>query len=404
MSDTSIEWTSGPDGEPGYTLNPWGGCVEEHAGCTHCYAKALPPSMRRGAKWGQVWAGGQRIMAPEKYLANAFKWAREAAAAGQRRKVFVASVADVLEVPEIPDSWPRGWTEQQIAEALQRVRETMEAMNAQRERLWDIIEDTAWVCGGCRMPCAHSSDTPHRTARLLELKSAGAACEGINGVCLNSPMSGLDFLLLTKRPQNYGLVPLWARALAWLGTSVSDQETMNEYGARLLQARGFRYRFLSMEPLLGPVDLSRWMGWWRCPDCGTARDPTTDQPLGTEVLCRACPNDAPIPIEGRHIDQVIVGGESGRKARPCEVSWIRDIVRQCREAGTACFVKQLGAQAMDQQETWNDWRARGASFVNHTDGMGRVILAHPKGGDWAEWSADLQVREWPGGQRAKPPT
>jgi hypothetical protein len=106
------------------------------------------------------------------------------------------------------------------------------------------------------------------------------------------------------------------------------------------------------------------------------------------VLCRACPNDAPIPIEGRHIDQVIVGGESGRKARPCNVEWIRSIVRQCAEAGVPCHVKQLGAIPMME-------RTLRSARTGNTTQPTPLDLRDPKGGDMAEWPEDLRVRQFP---------
>ena len=77
------------------------------------------------------------------------------------------------------------------------------------------------------------------------------------------------------------------------------------------------------------------------------------------------------------IDWVIVGGESGPKARPCNVEWIRSIVRQCADAAVPCFVKQLGSNSVH--------------FADNKHHPTR----DPKGGDPAEWPADLRVREWP---------
>jgi protein gp37 len=354
--NTKIEWTH-------HTFTPVLGCAKVHAGCTQqAYV------MRKGGRihWGEVWQGGDRVVVADSTWKHPFTWARKAAAAGERHRVFCASLSDVLEVPSLPEKWPSSWDEKQVAWAKDRVQTARIELEHARQRLWDTIRKTAvrsWPTG---------DDVP-------EEERAGRIQVG---------WPGLDWLLLTKRPENWRLVPEDVRPLVWVGTSVSDQETMNEYGARLLQARGFRYRFLSMEPLLGPVDLSRWMGWWRCPDCGTARDPTTDQPLGTEVLCRACPNDAPIPIEGRHIDQVIVGGESGRKARPCNVEWIRSIVRQCAEAGVPCHVKQLGAIPMME-------RTLRSARTGNTTQPTPLDLRDPKGGDMAEWPEDLRVRQFP---------
>ena len=61
---------------------------------------------------------------------------------------------------------------------------------------------------------------------------------------------------------------------------------------------------------------------------------------------------------------------------PFDLAWARDILRQCREAGVACFVKQMGAKPFEN----------GAPLK----------LADPHGGDWSEWAKDLRVREMPG--------
>lgn len=74
----------------------------------------------------------------------------------------------------------------------------------------------------------------------------------------------------------------------------------------------------------------------------------------------------------RAIHWVIVGGESGPRARPLVLAWVRDVVRQCREAGVPMFVKQMG-------------------FVWATTYAKRDM----KGGDMSEWPEDLRVREWP---------
>ncbi len=74
---------------------------------------------------------------------------------------------------------------------------------------------------------------------------------------------------------------------------------------------------------------------------------------------------------------MIVGGESGPGARKCDRRWIYNAVRQCKEAGVACFVKQLGAKS-------------------HIDDNGSFLtLKDRKGGDWNEWSEDLRIREFP---------
>jgi hypothetical protein len=110
---------------------------------------------------------------------------------------------------------------------------------------------------------------------------------------------------------------------------------------------------------------------------------------------------------------VIVGGESGPRARPCNVEWIRGVLRQCREAGVPAFCKQLGPKAFERvamlgggaaedlldemaaaaRRPWDGWTT---IITKDTRFLQRSIkLNHPKGGDWDEWPADLRVREMP---------
>jgi hypothetical protein len=80
---------------------------------------------------------------------------------------------------------------------------------------------------------------------------------------------------------------------------------------------------------------------------------------------------------------VIVGGESGPGARPFDVAWARAIIAQCKAAGVACFVKQLGAKPYDSESPIP------------AENVSRLKLRDRKGGDWAEFTEDLRVREFP---------
>ena len=130
----------------------------------------------------------------------------------------------------------------------------------------------------------------------------------------------LDWLLLTKRPQNVKPYLIDAgrgfRDLppnVWIGTSVEDQATANERIPHLL-AIPAQVRFLSMEPLLGPVDL-RLSDAWLPSDCYELRE---------------------------RLHWVIVGGESGGSARPMHPDWVGSLCNQCEAAGVPFFFKQHG--------------------------------------------------------------
>lgn len=165
----------------------------------------------------------------------------------------------------------------------------------------------------------------------------------------------------------------WPLPNVWLGTSVEDQAAADERIPHLLQTPA-AVRFLSCEPLLGPLRLPECTGYANCPLDSV--DGHSDHPFGG-------------------IDWVIVGGESGPRARPCDVGWIRDIVEQCQAAGVPYFVKQLGSKplAIDTEL----WERDGRSWETMQPTGARVPmkLKHGHGGDPAEWPEDLRVREWP---------
>ncbi len=253
MAETKIEWTATrlPDGTmlPGYTFNPWIGCAKVSAGCKNCYAETLMDERYKKAKWG---VNGTRNVTSDTYWKQPLAWNRQAAASGIRRKVFCASLADVFE--------------------------NRDDLVAPRARLFDLIRQT-----------------PH-----------------------------LDWLLLTKRPEHVRFaigevedlaVASWAAddlarwcadwlagsppPNVWMGTSVEDQKAADERIPHLLDVPAV-VRFLSCEPLLGPVDLPGLFYY------------------GTE----ASGGVVPLREKGHpQLDWVIVGGESGHDARPMYPEW-----------------------------------------------------------------------------------
>lgn len=150
----------------------------------------------------------------------------------------------------------------------------------------------------------------------------------------------LDWQLLTKRIGNAAgmlasMFPAGTPANVWVGATLVNREELLRDGSKLMAVPA-RVRFWSAEPLLGdlgelPADL--------------------------------------IP------DWVIVGGESGPKARPMELAWAESIVRQCATAGAQVFVKQLGAKPQQSGEA--------------------VAQSTRKGAVMIEWPRALRVRQMP---------
>jgi protein gp37 len=150
----------------------------------------------------------------------------------------------------------------------------------------------------------------------------------------------------------------------WLGVSVEDQKTADERIPLLLQTPA-AVRFISAEPLLGPVDIDLYLPCCHNPKC-------------TEL-----PADLAI-------NWVIVGGESGPGARPCDQVWIRHIKEQCEAAGVSVFIKQLGARSYDSAQALSQEECIDSMVARMHD-----HITDRKGGDWTEWPADLKVREYP---------
>lgn len=227
--NSKIEWTH-------HTFNPWWGCIRVSPACKHCYAEAW--ARRVGMDlWG---AKSPRRFFTDTHWREPLKWNREAAEAGERRRVFCASMADVFE---------------KRAE-----------LDAHRARLWPLIEST-----------------PH-----------------------------LDWLLLTKRPENIATMAPWDRSWpsnVWLGTTAENQHWAAKRIPMLLE-NAAKVKFISAEPLLGALRLDGFL--------------------------------LPANRTGRGLNWVIAGGESGPYSRPMNPSWVEDLRDQCEAAGTAFHFKQWG--------------------------------------------------------------
>lgn len=145
----------------------------------------------------------------------------------------------------------------------------------------------------------------------------------------------LDWLLLTKRPENIakmlpgaiGEVELWPWRNVWLGVSAERQEEADQRIPHLL-ATPAEVRFVSAEPLLGRINFTRIAthGGWYDALKGWRDVRTSPAPEGI-------------------VDWIIAGGESGKSARPTHPDWVRSIRDQCQASGTAFFFKQWGEWA-----------------------------------------------------------
>jgi protein gp37 len=175
----------------------------------------------------------------------------------------------------------------------------------------------------------------------------------------------LDWMLLTKRPENITkMIPsTWKDEHApprnvWYGSTVENQAMADKRIPELLQVPA-TVRFLSCEPLLGPVNLTRWLPTeqanWQCQKCHAFLNAlkachwcgaSKEYLCGSHVANRRDPSNKFSGYTNRQpIDWVICGGESGGGARPMRPDWARSLRDQCQVSHVSFHLKQWGEWA-----------------------------------------------------------
>jgi protein gp37 len=358
MADgTAIEWTDA-------TWNPITGCAVVSPGCTNCYAMKLAgtrlrhhPSragLTRDTKAGPVWTGEVRFN--EQWLLDPLRWTKP-------RRIFVCAHADLFG-EDVPDEW------------IDRIFAVM-ALAPQHQ--FQVLTKRAE-----RMRAWFSPDRYRRHARAERIRKQ----------------------MQIIRPGRIGGLPEWPLLNVWLGVSVEDQARADERIPHLL-ATPAAVRWLSCEPLLGPVDLTR-LNFGR------------DEAQAREVYCRsedavtaftswwngltgeftACEEEGEAtdlrPHGAAHIDYpagldwVVAGGESGPGARPMHPDWARSLRDQCAAAGVPFLFKQWGEWApgdafgldadrpfSDKHGNVRDWMSRYVvARRGHADERGDRLRAH----------------------------
>jgi len=171
----------------------------------------------------------------------------------------------------------------------------------------------------------------------------------------------------------------WPLPNVWLGVTVENQEQADARVPHLLRCPA-AVRFLSCEPLLGDVDLT---------------NVNTMRFTGAEVVdalsgeAKGMFGDPAGTVQCLH--WLIVGGESGPRARPCDVAWVRSVVRQGEDAGVPVYVTRLGARAYEDHPPREKG---GVTWRTFPTGNG-LANRDPNGADPDEWPADLRVRAFP---------
>lgn len=206
----------------------------------------------------------------------------------------------------------------------------------------------------------------------------------------------LDWLLLTKRPENIAkMTPLkwcvkWPEHV-WVGTSVENQEAADKRIPHLLGVPA-KVRFLSCEPLLGPVDLRGFEYPYQMGMTGltSGHDWLTGEEWQHSSIFGGGNSwlDADDKDEyGKaRIHWVICGGESGYGARPMHPEWARSLRDQCQATGVPFFFKQWASgPAVSANGNVHDWMRQGVTFADNTE---RTIDAH----SWTPHATSLMYK------------
>lgn len=363
MSDTTqIEWTHFP-GYSGATWNPVVGCTKIATGCQNCYAKALHDKRHK------AYLNGAAL--PSQY-AQPFETVQlkpnRLDVPLRRRKptcYFVNSVSDLFHA-DVPFEF---------------IAACYGVMAACPQHLFIILtkrparmrESMEWVA---RQPLA------------VESREQYDFIDGSNVVAeYVFPHHDAAPGLLKINYEGYH--PAWPLPNVIHGMSASTQADLDA-GIGDLLATPSALRCLSLEPLIGPITIN-----------AAHRYGVYDN--------QNWPMGGPPFESGPKLDWVIVGGERGPGARGYDVQWARSIIAQCAAAGVAAFHKQVGSKPYDSASV----RVAGNTLdpeCPHTgldglngeerqgwacEGCGRWFLKDKKGGDMAEWSEDLRVRQFP---------
>ena len=271
------------------TWNPVTGCTPISDGCAHCYARAM--ARRLAGRYGYPEGNGFAVTCHDDRLAEPLRWRKP-------RRVFVCSMGDLFH-EDVPDAF----IDRVFAVMAMRPQHTFQVLTKRAERMEE------WL-SACEF------EMPQALRAALAFRS-----------CVSGEHK-------------------WPLPNVWGGVTVEHPDYLDR--VEWLMRAPFAVRFISAEPLLGPLDVSQWLAEDPSRVCRRKCHPT--------VPCRG-PCKEYLEASSRnlrpHLDWVIVGGESGPGARPMHPDWARGVRDQCVSAGVPFFFKQWGAWGPE----FEDWSA-----------------------------------------------
>lgn len=320
---TDISWAD-------RTLNGWIGCTKVSPACDNCYAAVSRPTTALGVSWG---AGQPR------HRTSAANW-----------------------------KLPLRWNEKLFYECKKCLKRGDES-DFKNHRPFTVGNDVLG-CDGTPTPtrqrvfCASLSDWLDNEVPvewLVDLLDLIRRTPNIDWLLLTKRIGRLrdaldNAMIVVKDQQREHALYKWLLdwimgkppANVWIGATICNQAEADRDVPKLLRVPA-AVRFLSIEPMLGPVNLKRAI--WGGVGCGACHQWGSNPRLFKRRVCTTCDRSEQqirddhgfvLTSEAPQIHQIITGGESGANARPSNPQWFRDIRDQCAAAGTSYHHKQNG--------------------------------------------------------------
>lgn len=322
-------------------------CTHATPGCVHCYAEGLNKRLGTGLPFKPGHAGEVELFLDEEMLLAPLRWKKP-------RMIFVCSMTDLF-----ADFVPDEWIDKVFAVMALTPQHTYQVLTKRSARMRAYLsEPHIYDRLSAALGCMLDGDWI-----WTEGKRHRDAIERMIDVFLGHGTDDAGDIVYHDDP-----LPL---PNVWLGVSAEDQRRADERVPDLL-ATPAAIRFVSAEPLLGPINFT-----------GIATEATAGRHVNDGMLNAlsgaAAWHPTGVDEHGRpfiqrrefaKLDWIIVGGESGREARPMHPDWARQIRDQCAAAGTAFFFKQWGewAPSPDFQPSVEWSQGSGAGEVAWPDG------------------------------------
>ncbi|MDP2141342.1 MAG: DUF5131 family protein [Gammaproteobacteria bacterium] len=373
MADqTGIEWCDS-------THNEWIGCTRVSPACDHCYAAVSTPARTHGIEWG---AGKPRTrtkianrMRPRRWNRKTFfqcddcRWRGDNPASEQcestddpvcpkcagtvseaRRRVFCSSLSDWLD-NEVPIEW--------LVDLLDTIR---------------VTPSLDWLLLTKRI--GNWRQRIHASLAYIEQSRTGDTANALRCFAISK---WLHDWLEGNAPAN-----------VQLGITVINQPEVDRDVGRLLAVPA-RIHFLSVEPMLGPIELP-----WAFPDIRTSCCHVCG--FRTNAVGGLCPNDGHALRGDIGINWIICGGESGYSARPMHLDWVKSLRDQCVAAGVPFLFKQWG-EWLPSDEFTPELNAEDGNWPHHGNSKWPYLDYHDGDQEWREWPAPGEESVWRVGKK-----